>query len=197
MTDSRNFWQRIVMYLLALAIPLLCVSCAATRPVRKVTTQRRFDYDNTILAGMSDRGLSLAIAPSRSAVHSIEVMLKNEGARPLCIYSRFVVDCGQYDASPNVFVTVERVSNGERMPRSRSTWTQGGRETSARWFRKLEPMEYHWGMIDLSRFFALRRGEEYRVIVEYHNLESGYDSHGWREMNAWVGRLQSNPIMIK
>lgn len=179
-----------------LASLLLC-SCASIRPLQTVEAVRAFDYDGMILAGQPDRGLALAIAKSEAGDRTIDVMLKNEGDRRLCVNSRFVVDCGQYDASPTLFITVERASNGEKVPLAKKSWTQGGRGSEAKWFKYLEAHEYHKAGVNLAEFFDLERGEQYRVTVEYDNQESGYNKGGWVEMYAWVGRIKSNKLLLK
>jgi len=175
---------------------LLC-SCASIRPLQTVESVRAFDYDGMILAGQPDRGLALAIAKAVTGDHIIDVMLKNEGDRRLCVNSRFVVDCGQYDASPNLSITVERAANGEKVPLARKSWTQGGRGAEARWFKYLEAHEYHKASVNLAEFYGLERGEQYRVTVGYDNQESGYNKGGWHEMYAWVGRIKSNKLLLK
>jgi len=184
------------VFLVAVISMLLC-SCASIRPLQTVESVRAFDYDGMILAGQPDRGLALAITKSEAGDSAIDVMLKNEGDRRLCVNSRFVVDCGQYDASPTLFITMERASNGEKVPLAKKSWTQGGRGSEARWFKYLEAHEYHKSSVNLREFFDLEKGEQYRVTVEYDNQESGYDKGGWVEMYAWVGRIKSNKLLLK
>lgn len=182
--------------LLTIAAGSLC-SCAAVRPTKTVRASRQFDYDGRILAGPADRGLALAISQPNIGEPVIDIMLKNEGQRRLCINGRFVLDLGQYDASPTLAVLVERASSGERVPVSRSTWTSGGRQTDAGSFKYLEPHEYYTSRVNLQNFFDLRRGEQYRVSVEYFNQDSGYTRGGWVEMYAWVGRIRSNALLLR
>jgi len=175
---------------------LLC-SCASIRPLQTVESVRAFDYDGMILAGPPDRGLALAITKAATGDRVIDVMLKNEGDRRLCVNSRYVVDCGQYDASPNLSIIVERAANGEKVPLVRKTWTQGGRGAEAGWFKYLEAHEYHKASLNLADFYDLEKGEQYRVTVGYDNQESGYNKGGWVEMYAWVGRIRSNKLLLK
>jgi len=150
------------------------------------------------LLSRPDRGLALAIAKNENHPYVIDLMLKNESDRRLCINSHFVVDLGQYDASPNLFLVVERAANGEKIRPSKKSWTSGGRSSRASMFKVLEPHEYHKLAIDLSDYFTLERGEDYRVTAEYDNQETGYKKGSrWVEMYAWVGRIKSNRLLLK
>ncbi|NCC50325.1 MAG: hypothetical protein EOM20_03830 [Spartobacteria bacterium] len=195
---NKNVVSRLLVLLGAPVAGMLLCSCASIRPLETVEAVRAFDYDGMILGGRPDRGLSLAIAKNEAGPHVIDVMLKNESDRRLCVNSHFVVDLGQYDASPNLFLLIERASNGERLSPSKKSWTLGGRSSRASMFKVLEPHEYHKLAIDLSDYFALQRGEDYCVTAEYDNQETGYKKGSrWIEMYAWVGRIKSNRLLLK
>jgi hypothetical protein len=172
-------------------------SCTLIRPLEKVESTTSFDYDGMILGGRPDRGLSLALARDSKDPYTVEVILKNEGERRLCVYSAFVLDLGQYDASPNLAFVVERVVNGETLRPSRTSWTSGGRDTRRSMFKILRPKEYYAMSVDISDYYELEPGVEYRVTAEYVNEQTGYERNGWNEMYAWVGKLKSNRLLVK
>jgi hypothetical protein len=179
---------------------LLFVNLLGCVAVSTERATRYFDYDDEIFGSEPQDGLVIAVRDAPSRIFEIDILLKNVSDRNLCINSNFVVDQGGYDASPNLFIIVENLATGNRVPyRSKKNMSiaHRGESPSVNWFSTLSPREFLALHIDLTDYYLLNPHDQYRVYVEYNNLETGYSKGGkWIEKYAWVGQLMSNSALV-
>lgn len=162
------------------------------------STKRKFDMKKKFLAGSPLKGV--AVGTKRAVRHNgagITVFLRNDGERPVTVYRSFRVDRGQFNASSDLFIEVVDAESGSRLPLAKRKWTTANDKHNINSYYQVAPFEMISDVIDVSRFYDLKRGKSYDVSVEYDHGESGFEKSGkWIEMDAWTGRIRSNKIRL-
>lgn len=183
------------------AIGIIAILFSGCGPVVKTEMATRYyDYDDYILGGMPEKGLSLAIESSAGKPFQITLLLKNELERRQLINAYFVVDRNDFNSTPNIFLYLADNDSGERLPLKANKGAARGyshEEAESSWFQLLDAKEYFRFTVDLEEFFTLDPRHSYRIQCEYNNTASGHTEKGtWVEKYAWVGSINSNTLIL-